>query len=40
VLPAFGIISQVVMSFSYKLMFGQLGMISAMASIGILGFLV
>ncbi len=40
ILPAFGIISHVVMSFSYKLMFGQLGIISAMASIGILGFLV
>ena len=40
ILPAFGIISQVIISFSYKLMFGQLGMISAIASIGILGFLV
>jgi len=40
ILPAFGIISQVIISFSHKLIFGQLGMISAMASIGILGFLV
>ncbi len=40
ILPAFGIISQVIISFSHKLMFGQLGIISAMASIGILGFLV
>jgi cytochrome c oxidase subunit 1 len=40
ILPAFGIISHVVISFSYKLIFGQLGMISAIASIGVLGFLV
>lgn len=40
ILPAFGIISHVVSVFSFKPVFGRTGMIYAMASIGILGFLV
>ena len=39
-MPAFGIVSQVIISFSHKLIFGQLGIISAIVSIGVLGFLV
>ncbi len=40
ILPAFGIISQVVSTFSKKPVFGYLGMAYAMVSIGLIGFLV
>jgi len=40
ILPAFGIISQVIMYHARKPIFGYLGMVYAMASIGILGFVV
>jgi cytochrome c oxidase subunit 1 len=40
ILPGFGIISQVVSTFSRKPVFGYLGMAYAMASIGVVGFVV
>jgi len=40
IIPGFGIISHVISTFSNKPVFGQLGMIYAMLSIGILGFIV
>jgi cytochrome c oxidase subunit 1 len=40
ILPAFGIISQVVSTFSKKPVFGYLGMAYAMVSIGLIGFVV
>lgn len=40
VLPAFGIVSQITCTFSNKPIFGYIGMVYAMCSIGILGFIV
>lgn len=40
ILPAFGIISHVIASFSCKAVFGKLGMVYAILAIGLLGFIV
>jgi cytochrome c oxidase subunit I len=40
ILPAFGIISQIVSTFSRKAVFGYLGMAYAMVAIGVVGFIV
>lgn len=40
ILPAFGIVSQIVMAMAERHIFGYLGMVYAMLSIGVLGFIV
>lgn len=40
ILPAFGIVSQIVSTFSHKPIFGYLGMAYAMVAIGVVGFVV
>jgi cytochrome c oxidase subunit 1 len=40
IIPAFGIVSQVISTFAEKPIFGYYGMVYAMLSIGVLGFIV
>jgi heme/copper-type cytochrome/quinol oxidase subunit 1 len=40
IIPAFGIVSQIIPTFAEKNIFGYYGMVYAMLSIGILGFIV
>jgi cytochrome c oxidase subunit 1 len=40
IIPGFGIVSQVISTFSHKPIFGYLGMVYAMVSIGVVGFIV
>lgn len=40
ILPAFGIVSQIINTFTNKPIFGRIGMIIAMSAIAILGFIV
>jgi len=40
IIPAFGVVSQIIQTFSEKPIFGYLGMVYAMLSIGVLGFIV
>jgi heme/copper-type cytochrome/quinol oxidase subunit 1 len=40
IIPAFGVVSQIIGTFADKPVFGYLGMVYAMLSIGVLGFIV